>query len=74
MALTVKSRRRAASASGSDGSPVTVKPRWPRPAFDSVRGSAMSSPPSLNTAKLAPTEFTLPSRSSTPRRVSAGRP
>ena len=38
MALMVKSRRRAASSTGIQGSPVTTKPRWPRPCFDSVRG------------------------------------
>ena len=47
MALTVKSRRRAASLSDIQGSPVTTKPRWPRPCFDSVRGSETSIPPTL---------------------------
>ena len=42
IALMVKSRRRAASANDMNGSPSTVKPRWPRPVFDSRRGSATS--------------------------------
>ena len=39
MALIVKSRRRAASAIDRSGSPATAKPLWPRPVFDSRRGS-----------------------------------
>jgi hypothetical protein len=38
MAFTVKSRRRAASSIDMSGSPETMKPRWPRPAFESRRG------------------------------------
>ena len=41
-ALIVKSRRRTASVSGMNGSPVTTNPRCPRPTFDSRRGSATS--------------------------------
>ena len=47
IALTVKSRRRAASAIDMSGSPVTTKPRWPRPAFESRRGSETSMSPIL---------------------------
>ena len=47
IALIVKSRRRAASSNGIDGSPSTVKPLWPRPVFDSRRGRATSMAPSL---------------------------
>ena len=47
MALMVKSRRRAASSSDIGGSPSTSKPVWPRPAFDSRRGSATSIGPQL---------------------------
>ena len=47
IALIVKSRRRAASSIVIDGSPVTSKPRWPRPDFDSRRGSDTSMSPSL---------------------------
>ena len=46
-ALIVKSRRRAASSNGRSGSPVTSKPRCPRPIFDSRRGSATSMPATL---------------------------
>ena len=42
IALMVKSRRRAASSSDMNGSPRTSKPLWPRPCFDSRRGSATS--------------------------------
>ena len=42
IALTVKSRRRAASSIDIDGSPSTTKPLCPRPALDSRRGSPMS--------------------------------
>ena len=38
---------RAASISDSAGSPDTVKPRCPRPVFDSRRGSEMSRPATL---------------------------
>ena len=38
----VKSRRRAASSIDMSGSPVTTKPRCPRPAFESRRGSETS--------------------------------
>ena len=38
MALMVKSRRRAASSDRGAGSPITSKPLWPRPTFDSRRG------------------------------------
>ena len=47
MALMVKSRRRAASATDIEGSPWTSKPLWPRPRFDSRRGSATSISPAL---------------------------
>ena len=47
IALIVKSRRRAASSNGRSGSPVTVKPAWPRPVFDSRRGSDTSMPATL---------------------------
>ena len=60
IALTVKSRRRAACPIGSAGSPVTVKPRWPLPVFDSVRGRETSSRPTLNTVKLAPDRVDAP--------------
>ena len=47
IALTVKSRRRAASAGGIEGSPSTSNARWPRPVFDSRRGSDTSTPATL---------------------------
>ena len=42
IALTVKSRRRAASSIDIDGSPSTMKPLCPGALFDSRRGSPMS--------------------------------
>ena len=42
IALTVKSRRRAASSGAMSGSPLTSNARWPRPIFDSRRGSDTS--------------------------------
>ena len=44
----VKSRRRAASSIDMDGSPWTSKPLWPRPLFDSRRGSATSMSPTVS--------------------------
>ena len=49
IALIVKSRRRAASSTVMPGSPDTSNPRWPRPDFDSRRGSETSMPPALKT-------------------------
>ena len=43
----VKSRRRAASFGSSAGSPMTSNPLWPRPVFDSRRGSETSRPATL---------------------------
>ena len=60
IALIVKSRRRAASRSGIDGSPSTAKAVCPRPDFDSRRGSATSMPATLYTGKLRPTGSTRP--------------
>ena len=47
IALIVKSRRRAASSSDSRGSPDDGEPAWPRPVFDSRRGSETSRPATL---------------------------
>ena len=80
-AFTVKSRRRAASARVSSGSPATAMPRCPGPAFESRRGRATSTSPStparpltLNTVKASPTAFTVPTVCKAARRRSAGRP
>src|SRR5476649_2652301 len=60
MALTVKSRRAAASASLRLGSGWTAKPRWPAPVFDSRRGrlksysAPLSALRTLMTPKLRP--------------------
>ena len=64
IALIVKSRRRAASSTVMSGSPSTAKPRWPRPVFESRRGSETSMPPTLKTVKLSPTVLTGPNRAS----------
>ena len=61
IALMVKSRRRAASSIGIDGSPSTANPLCPRPLFDSRRGSATSIAPSLKTGNAWPTGSTRPS-------------
>ena len=60
IALIVKSRRRAASSIESVGSPTTSNPLWPRPTFDSRRGSETSRSATLKTVKLSPTVLTEP--------------
>ena len=47
MALMVKSRRRGPPRIDMYGSPTTSKPLWPRPVFDSRRGSETSRPATL---------------------------
>ena len=62
MLLTVRSRRRAASAKSSPGSGATSKPRCPGPRLLSRRGREKSTsiPPTRNTPKARPTACTLP--------------
>ncbi len=80
-ALSVKSRRRAASSIDRRGSPTTAMPRCPGPTFESRRGTDTSTGPStpsrpltLSTVNAWPTASTWPSGSSARWRSSGARP